>query len=197
MKKVILTLWLFLPVLLLAYHYGPGQDRLKRDDVSLMLKAADHYIAKADWEKAIGLYDQALFKLPEQEKTLSQQVRLEKAKAQMRFSQLPEARRDLQILMDELMDSPAPDSKIALETRRALAGSQYYMTWLMRLEGLPEETWKPEIESARQNYRLLAEKNPKEGGGASSKMHQEDLESAIRLARMDLGELQGLPLPSQ
>jgi hypothetical protein len=27
--------------------------------------------------------------------------------------------------------------------------------------------------------------------------HEEDLESAVRLARMDLKDLQGLPLPSQ
>ena len=35
------------------------------------------------------------------------------------------------------------------------------------------------------------------GYQADLKMHQEDLESAIRLARMDLSELQGLPLPGQ
>ncbi|MDG1890323.1 MAG: hypothetical protein P8L18_03340 [Verrucomicrobiota bacterium] len=70
-------------------------------------------------------------------------------------------------------------------------------TWLMRLEGLPEDKWKPEIEPSRQPYRLLAEKDLREGVGAGFKMHQEDLESAIRLERMDLGELQGLPQPSQ
>ena len=32
---------------------------------------------------------------------------------------------------------------------------------------------------------------------AAAQEYQEDLESAIRLARMDLAELQGLPLPSQ
>jgi hypothetical protein len=32
---------------------------------------------------------------------------------------------------------------------------------------------------------------------SSTKEAREDLESAIRLARMDLSELQGLPLPSQ
>ena len=35
------------------------------------------------------------------------------------------------------------------------------------------------------------------GRTASAKKHREDLESVIRLARMDLGELQGLDLPKQ
>ena len=65
---------------------------------------------------------------------------------------------------------------------------------LMRLEGRAKEDWEPEIEGARQHYALLAQNSTDEAERA--KRH-EDLESAIRLARMDLGELQGLPLPSQ
>ncbi|MCA9215380.1 MAG: hypothetical protein KDB27_20085, partial [Planctomycetales bacterium] len=80
------------------------------------------------------------------------------------------------------------------EARAALANSQYYRTWLMKLEGLPEETWKPEIESARQTYRLLAESV---ADAELEKRFKEDLESTIRLARMDASDLQGLPLPSQ
>ena len=85
-------------------------------------------------------------------------------------------------------------AKLLTEARSTLANSQYYMTWLMRLEGYGQEVWEPEIEAARQTYKLLAEQaaDPKE-----RQRHQEDLEAAVRLARMDLGELQGLPLPSQ
>ncbi|HIG30672.1 MAG TPA: hypothetical protein EYQ50_23885, partial [Verrucomicrobiales bacterium] len=54
MKKIFLTLWLLLPILLVTYHYGPGQDRLKRDDVSMMLQAADHYVAVSNWGKGGG-----------------------------------------------------------------------------------------------------------------------------------------------
>jgi hypothetical protein len=78
-----------------------------------------------------------------------------------------------------------------------MANAQYYMTWLMRLEGLGRDAWEPEIESARQTYKLLAEQAEQRGDTPAAKTHQEDLESAIRLARLDLSELQGLPLPSQ
>jgi hypothetical protein len=71
------------------------------------------------------------------------------------------------------------------------------MTWLMRLEGQPRERWEREIEASRQTYRLLAEQSERCGNVEAAKKNREDLESAIRLARLDLGELQGLPLPSQ
>lgn len=67
----------------------------------------------------------------------------------------------------------------------------------MRLEGLSREEWEPHIESARQHYKLLAESASDEGTPQLVLQHQKDLESTIRLARMDLGDLQGLPLPSQ
>jgi hypothetical protein len=71
------------------------------------------------------------------------------------------------------------------------------MTWLMRLEGLGAQEWEPEIESARQTYRMLAEQDEAKGDQESARKHREDLESVIRLARMDLGDLQGLDLPKQ
>jgi hypothetical protein len=67
----------------------------------------------------------------------------------------------------------------------------------MRLEGMPQDEWEPEIEAARENYKYLAEMAEKQGQADLAQRHREDLEAAIRLARMDLSELQGLPLPSQ
>ena len=100
-------------------------------------------------------------------------------------------------MVDELKDDDAADPELLRETRDAYANSQYYMTWLMRLEGLKREAWEPEIEAARQTYRLLAEQAEASGDDDAAKKSREDLESSIRLARMDLSELQGLPLPSQ
>ncbi|MGC3971758.1 MAG: hypothetical protein QM775_31775 [Pirellulales bacterium] len=92
----------------------------------------------------------------------------------------------------------APADLLA-SARQSLAVSQYYTTWLMRLEGEPPEIWEPEIESARQIHRLLAEQTEREGGASSSDAaeHRENVEATIRLARMDLDELQALKLPSQ
>jgi hypothetical protein len=67
----------------------------------------------------------------------------------------------------------------------------------MRLEGEPRTAWEPEIEASRQHYRLLSEEARAANDSEALERHQADLEAAIRLARMDLSELQALPLPSQ
>ena len=71
------------------------------------------------------------------------------------------------------------------------------MTWLLRLEGKPREEWEPQIEAARQGYRLLAEDAERRGDQVLGRRSKEDLESAIRLERLQIQDLQGLPLPSQ
>ena len=96
-----------------------------------------------------------------------------------------------------MSDDKSADETLLAEAKATLANSQYYMTWLMRLEGRPEADWQPEVESARQTFRLLAAEAEKSGNAEKAKSHREDLESSIRLARMELTELQGLPLPSQ
>ena len=99
--------------------------------------------------------------------------------------------------MDDVREDKDSDKSFIAEVQSALANSQYYTTWLMRLEGLPEEEWKPEIEAARQHYTQLALDAKDAGDQELLSRSSEDLESAVRLARMDLAELQGLPLPSQ
>ena len=122
---------------------------------------------------------------------------MEKAKAQMLAAQLPESRDALQSLLTEVTEDETVDSRFESEVRAALANSQYYTTWLMRLEGLPEEQWKPEIEAARQHYTQLTKIADYLNDADLQTRSLEDLESTIRLARMDISELQGLPLPHQ
>jgi hypothetical protein len=197
MRVLILVGWLMLPILVGAYHYGPGQERLRLDEVAALLDKADSYAAGQDWAKAAGAYDDALRLLPPDRLAEGRRIRLERAKAQMLAKQLPAAHDDLKSLVEELSGDKSAEQGVLAQARSALANSQYYMTWLMRLEGLSKDAWEPEIEAARQEYRLLAEQADSAGDVATARKHREDLESAIRLARMDLGELQGLPLPSQ
>ena len=197
MRKLLLLAWLMLPVLGAAYHYGPGQERLLLDDAAgLLSRAAEHADAE-EWAEAEKAYTEALELLPADQVTAVRSARLERAKAQMFVKKLPVAHRDLRGLVDELAEDPDADPRLLDGAREAQANAQYYMTWLLRLEGHPEERWKPEIEAARQTYRLLAERRLADGDEYEADKHREDLEAAIRLERMELSELQGLPLPSQ
>ena len=115
----------------------------------------------------------------------------QRAKVQMLGHQLPEANAALRELVDQIEDDKSADPKLRDEAREALANAQYYMTWLMRLEGLGAEEWEPEIESARQTYRLLAEQDEARGdprlrpqaSRGSRKRHSPGPDGSRRFAR--------------
>jgi hypothetical protein len=211
MRKLLLFVWLLLPAAALAYHYGPGQDQVRVDRAAEAVDRADQFArdaraiaaesgdeaARSLWAQAEAAYSEALDALPKNSLASERVLRLERAKAQMFNSKLPEAHRDLSVLVEELSEDPAAPGELLADARGALANAQYYRTWLMRLEGAPEAEWQPEIEASRQNYKLLAEQAQDSGDAQLAKSTQENLEASIRLARMDLNDLQGLPLPSQ
>lgn len=197
MRGIFIALWLLLPIGLVAFHHGPGKDLEKLDLAAVQLKLADKLIAEEDFHGAVDAYDVALGNLDPEDINSQRKIRLARAQTRMLASELPVANEELAGLIQEMDDDPEADSKVAQEARASYANSQYYMTWLMRLEGLPREVWEPEVDVARQHYRLLSESARDSGDVASQKRFSEDLESSIRLARMDLTELQGLPLPSQ
>ena len=197
MRTVLLLGWLLVPVIGAAYHYGPGQERMRLDDVAASLAEADSRTKQQDWAGAADRYDTALNQIPSDRTSDVRQTRLERDKAWMNSGKLPEANADLKAMVDDLQADPKADSGLLKGARAAYANSQYYMTWLMKLEGMPRDDWEPEIESARQSFRLLAEQAEQAGDTKAVERNREDLESAIRLARMEPGELQGLNLPKQ
>lgn len=211
MKKLVLLVWLLLPVGALAYHLGPGQEHVRGDRAASAFargesaaKAARAIAeregddaARATWAEAAQAFEDALAELPPGLVDDARAIRLEKAKAEMYLSKLPEVRGELEELVDEMVADPSADPKTLAGARNALANARYYATWLMRLEGAPREEWEREIEGSRQIYRLLAEDAERAGDVEVAQRSREDLEAAIKLERMDIGELQGLPLPSQ
>jgi hypothetical protein len=211
MKKTLIALWLTLPVAAYAYHMGPGQDLMRLDQAGLLIESADAHVTEAqriaevdgdkaafgEWVLAEAEYAEALDLLPDERVDEIRHLKLERAKAQMFISKLPDANGTLSGLVTELLDDPDVDPVLLADVQRTFATSQYYMTWLLRLEGAPREDWEPRIDSARQIFKLLATDAEAGSNQATTKEAHEDLESAIRLARMDLSELQGLPLPSQ
>jgi hypothetical protein len=196
-RIVVLTAWLLLAVGGATYHLTAGPSYEKLDLASRYLTEAEKAAAGEQYAMAVEQYEKALAALPEGKTAAVRKIRVEKAKAQLLANQLPEAHADMKGLVGELTNDPAADPRLLAEARSVMANSNYYMTWLMRLEGLPPETWEPEVDSARQTFKMLAENALARGDAAAAKKNQEDLEASVRLARMDLGELQGLSLPCQ
>ena len=161
MKKLLLAFWIALPVLGAVYHLAAGEQHRRMDAIGDHLRSARSLSLTSEWSTAAIEFEKALEDIPDDADNLRRSVRLELAQAKLNGTRLPEAHEELKKMLDELTSADATDvGDIAFENRvrETLASSQYYMTWLMRLEGLSKAEWGPEIESARQNYRLLAER---------------------------------------
>lgn len=194
MRLLVLAGWLLLLPAALAYHMGPGQAQAALDSTSNSLAAAEALAGKQEYAKAVDQFDAALKTLPADRPADNRRIRIERAKAQLLGQKLTDAHADMTTLVDELQADEKADPKQLADARAVLANAQYYMTWLMRLEGLGRDEWEPEIEAARQTFKHLAETT---ADPAAKAEHTKDLEAAVRLARMELGELQGLALPCQ
>jgi hypothetical protein len=198
MRSFLMVVWLMLPAAVGAWHFGPGQNGLKMDSAADALAAARAASASDNWTTALASYDAALGAVDSKSHPqLAQAIRLGKAQAQMFSGQLPEAAADLDALVVDLEADPKSDARTRAEALSSLANAKFYMTWLKRLEGLADAEWRPDVENARQSYRRLAEEAEKAGDAESAQTYRENLEGTIRLARMDVSELQGLPIPKQ
>lgn len=195
MRKFCIFIWLLVPLGAAAYHFGPGQENIKMDQVDTFIASAQEHLKNDEFGEAVTQFDQAINLMPTKKTSAAYKLRLEKAKAQMQCAQLPEAYKDLLSMSGALDENTNP--KLAADTKSTLANAQYYITWLMRLEGHSREVWEPVIESSRQNYHAVAQFAQLKGDQQSANQSLENLEAAIKLARIDLDELQGLPLPNQ
>ncbi|MBS0203029.1 MAG: hypothetical protein JSS49_09045 [Planctomycetes bacterium] len=198
MRTVLMVVMLITPAAGIAYHYGPGQALVALDDASIQIQAAEEYVRQEKYAQAITAYDAALGSIPSDRVDLIRRVRLERAKARLNNRGLSEAYDELAALKEEAdAAGNSVPAEFNTDLRKTTAHAQYFMTWLQRLEGEPRSAWEPDIEAARQNYKLLAEAARAKGEDQEAVLLEGDLESAIRLARMDLSELQALPLPKQ
>lgn len=198
MRLLLIVGWLFVGLGGAIFHFGePGERQRENDQLGVILADAQQSAQAKNWAEAVEQFGQAVGQIPPEKVSETRRVTLEMAKCQMMASKLPEARLTLETLLAEARQDETEDPQLVNDVQSALANSQYYITWLMRLQGFPEAEWKPEIEAARQHYSQLVLDADANGDEALKIRHAEDLESAIRLARMDLSELQGLPLPNQ
>lgn len=192
-KKILFTLWLLVPVALLAYHFGPGQSRLSTERAAKAIAEARALEAAESWPEAVQAWADALAATPADKKLARFQLRLAHANARIYAGELPEAMADMETLLTETHAAKV-DAAFQREVRSSLGSARYYTAWLMRLEGAATDEWLVQSESARQHFRLLAEETKTTSLAAG---FEKNLEATVRLEQMDLSELQGLPLPKK
>ena len=90
-KNLLIFLWALAPVALLAYHFGPGQAGLAREEARASIRAALNFEAGQQWRQTIDAYNDALAALPDTETAKRQQLQLARANARIYVGELPEA----------------------------------------------------------------------------------------------------------
>src|SRR5688572_14169476 len=63
-KKALVVMWLMVPVALVSYHFGPGQEVLAWREASTLRDEARAAEQAGHWEQASGKYDEALAAVP-------------------------------------------------------------------------------------------------------------------------------------
>ena len=192
----LLIVLIAVPVVALAFHFGPGQRLRQREEAGKHLRLAQEAAQREDWPTALECYRDAETALPASDSPTRWKVRRLAADARFCGGDLPGAMSDLEALLEDIQRANTADPKQARQVRHDLASANYYAAWLMRLEGTSTEEWTIAADEARQHFRLLAETGMRQDA-PETQAHQKDLEAAVRLARMDLSELQALPLPKK
>ncbi|HVU64291.1 MAG TPA: hypothetical protein VHC70_09965 [Phycisphaerales bacterium] len=203
-RRFLWAAWAIVPVAAFALHMGMGKNLLARDRAGSHLKAALAAEEAEDYATAAEEYAAAKNALPELAVAERARLAVAEARARVYTDGLVEAGDQLQSLIEQL-STPAlrgdmtEDEARTLTTkaRDALGTAAYFTAWQMRLEGAAPDEWKPETELARQQFRLLAETAAASGDKELADSATKNDEQVIRLERMDLSELQGLPFPKK
>ena len=191
MKKKFLLLWLLLPVPVIALHYGPGQRWLSRDCASRMISKGRDAEKRECFSEAAACYLEAAANLGKDDGPAKSRCEIAAARARASDGDAAAALEKLDSIMDAESFASLPED-VQREARDLYAGTSYYASWVMRLEGASHDEWSSIAEDARQQFRLLAESRPAADSGDAP---QKNLEAAVRLERMSLTELMAKPLP--
>ena len=190
--KLFVAAWLVAPVVLLGLHFGPGRRTLAADRANGAVADAKAAETDGDWSTAAANAWRAAAEAVDPA-GVDQRVRLslKYQMAHVHTGELPHALEDTAALLTQARQwNVSPE--VEREVRADLGATHYWAAWLMRLAGAAAGEWEPVADQARQHFRFLAETEP-----AGKDEQKKNLESTIRLIRMDLSELQGLPLPKE
>lgn len=166
LKKWLVLAWLLVPVGLVSYHFGPGQEALAWREAAEHRNAALHLEQAGQWEAATEAYQQAVNTLPPitdddaSGTTARDRLRLAQIRTRFQLGRLEETLLALQAFLVDAEELDGPQSPVVLEARELLGRVHYQAMIALRLESAEKEVWQRQWELARQNYRYLAEHGP-------------------------------------
>lgn len=196
MKRWLLLLWLLVPLPVVVWHYGGGQEWLARDRAQSLVTQAQTAEAAKNWEEAGRLFHEAAAQVGNSDARLRAQLELAQVRMRYRQGGAVEAIDGIDRLIADRRFADLPP-ELQREARELGGRIHYHAAWVMRLEGAQRDLWMEEAELARQNFRMLTEQSLDAGRTNYAGLQQTNLETAVRLQRMSLTELMGRPLPEE
>ncbi len=193
LRKIAMLAWFAAPLLVISWHYGPGQSALARDLAASHVSVARTAAAQADYAAASDAFTAALAGLPPDDPARLP-IELEQAMASAASGELLQGMDQMSDVIKRLNERGEGNGELARATRSELGEAHYHAAWLMRLEGASTDEWTAEVDEARQHFRLLAETT---SDPVEVEISSKNLESAVRLQRLDLTELKGMALPKK
>lgn len=192
MRQWLTKIWICLPLLFMLLHWTRGSHIAARDTASLHVTAALEFEKQNNWSAAEHEYEKAMQLLPDADGHQPDRVRVQLAihRSQARSGKIMQALGDMRKQRDEMAVNRAPSNQLD-EIRNEIAVTSYYAAWLLRREGAARGVWEPLAESARQDFRYLAEQT----SNVAAKQSQQNLECVISFARSsdELFRTKGLP----
>ncbi len=201
----LIALWLVVPLALGAWHAGSGAQHLAEESAARAATQARQLAEAGQWSEAADAADAAVASLARARALEAEsgvvrtsdpqldRVLLAQCAARWRAGDLAEGLDQAITLLSDLEQRAAADPELVRATRSEVASASYVAAWFMRLEGGEDQEWAIAAEESRAQFRLLAETAVPGSGEAEAAA--KNLEAAIRLQRLDLGELRALPLP--
>jgi hypothetical protein len=196
MKRWLLLLWLLVPLPVVVWHYGGGQQWLARDRAHARIRQAEAAEARRDWNEAERMFREAAAEVGPADPRLRTRLDLAQVRMRYRLGGAVEAIDGIDRLIADRRFAEQPE-ELQREARELAGRIHYHAAWVMRLEGAQRDLWMEEAELARQNYRLLTEQSLAVSRTNHAELQQTNLETAVRLQRMSLTELMGRPLPEE
>lgn len=185
-KKWLVVAWLLVPVGLISYHYGPGQEALAWREAAAHRDAARSAEKLGHWEQAAEAYGEAVHAVPSSGDDASatalsrDQLRLAQIRAAFQLGDLNDTLTDLGQFVEQVEATHGAGSQLAFDARDLLGRVHYQAMIALRLESAEKEVWMKQWELARQNFRFLAEHSAASRNGLDRK----NLEVVIKSANL-------------
>ncbi len=183
MKKWLILAWLLIPVALLSYHFGPGQDALAFRQSQQHLPPPSGLNPSGHFDEAIEAYAESAASLCPSPKSpmlelavARDQLRLAQIRGRFQLGRLAETLEGLHVLVADVEREHGRDAPLAHDARDFLGRVHYQAMIALRLESAEEEVWRRHWELARQNFRYLAEHT----SGARNSLDRQNLEVVIK-----------------